>query len=139
MQDHAADQLHIEMALADRALGALAHGGKCRHENVVERLALGDFFLEGRGARAQRIVGKLCQLRLKRIDRTDPGLIAADATVVGRAEEFAGNGANHRSILTFAAAAVRKNVTLLEQLQCDLIRQDRSPGREIGGGPKLVN
>ena len=46
VQDHAADQLHVEMALAERALGRLAHGGEGRHQDVVERLAVGDLRLE---------------------------------------------------------------------------------------------
>ena len=37
VQHHAADQLHVEMALAERALGGLAHGGEGRHQEVVER------------------------------------------------------------------------------------------------------
>ena len=45
VQDHAADQLHVEMALADGALGRFAHGGKGRHQNVVERSAVGDLLL----------------------------------------------------------------------------------------------
>ena len=36
VQHHAADQLHVEMALAERALGGLAHGGEGGHQEVVE-------------------------------------------------------------------------------------------------------
>ena len=36
VQHHAADQLHVEVALAERALGRLAHGGEGGHEKVVE-------------------------------------------------------------------------------------------------------
>ena len=46
VQHHAADQLHVEMALAERALGRLAHGGESRHQDVVERLAVGELLLE---------------------------------------------------------------------------------------------
>ena len=59
VQDHAADQLHVEMALAERALGRLAHGGEGRHQDVVERLAVGELLLEVVGARAQLLVGEL--------------------------------------------------------------------------------
>jgi hypothetical protein len=41
MQHHAADQLDVEMALPERALGRLTHGGEGRNQDVVERLALG--------------------------------------------------------------------------------------------------
>jgi hypothetical protein len=42
VQHHAADQLDVEMALAEHALGRLAHGGEGRHEEIVERRALGE-------------------------------------------------------------------------------------------------
>ena len=95
VQDHAADQLHVEMALADGALGRLAHGGEGRHQNVVERGAVGDLLLEFVGARPQRVVGERLQLLLQRVDRVDPRLIAADPPFIGGAEQLAGNGADH--------------------------------------------
>ena len=96
VQDHAADQLHVEMALADGALGRLAHGGEGRHQDVVERGAFGDLFLESVGARPQRLVGERFQLRLQRVDLGHPRLIAADPPFIGGAEQLAGNGADHR-------------------------------------------
>ena len=42
MQHHAADQLHVEMPLAEGALGRLAHGGEGGHQDVVECLAVGE-------------------------------------------------------------------------------------------------
>ena len=42
MQHHAAHQLHVEMALAERALGRLAHRGEGLGQQVVERLAFGE-------------------------------------------------------------------------------------------------
>ena len=65
VQDHAADQLHVEMALAERALGGLAHGGEGRDQDVVERLAVGELLLESLGARPQLVVGQLRKLRLR--------------------------------------------------------------------------
>src|SRR5262249_58696932 len=100
MQHYAADQLHIEMALAERALGGLAHGGECRNEDVVERLALGELFPELGGAGLQRLVRKGCDFRLERIDRIDPGLISLYPPVVGGAEELAGERADHTEILS---------------------------------------
>ncbi len=95
VQDHAADQLHVEMALADGALGGLAHGGEGRHQDVVERCAVGDLLLEVVGARPQRLVGELLQFGLQRIDRGHPRLIAANPPLIGGAEQLAGNGADH--------------------------------------------
>ena len=46
VQHHAADQLHVEMALAERALGRLAHRGEGGNEQIVERLAGGELLAE---------------------------------------------------------------------------------------------
>ena len=59
VQHHAADQLHVEMALTERALGGLAHGGEGRHQHIVQRLALGKLLLEVGGARPELLVGEL--------------------------------------------------------------------------------
>ena len=99
VQHHAADQLDVEMALAERALGRLAHGGEGRHQDVVERRALGELLLEFVGARAQRLVGQRFQLRLQRVDRLDARPVGADAPVVGGTEQLAGDSADHRIIL----------------------------------------
>ena len=40
VQHHAADQLDVEMALAERPLGGLAHDGEGLDQQVVQRLAL---------------------------------------------------------------------------------------------------
>jgi hypothetical protein len=52
MQHHAADQLHIEMALADGALRRLADRGEGFGEEILELLALLDPGAEGVGAGA---------------------------------------------------------------------------------------
>jgi hypothetical protein len=56
VQHHAADELHIEVALAERALGRLAHGGEGRDQKIVEALLAGrDLTLElGRARRPVR-------------------------------------------------------------------------------------
>ena len=99
MQHHAADQLDVEMALAERALGRLAHGGEGGNEDVVERLAGGELLAELFGAGLQRLVGECLELRLQRVDGVDPGLIALDPAVVGGAEELAGERADHAKFL----------------------------------------
>ena len=95
VQDHAADQLDVEMALAERALGGFAHGGEGRNQKVVERGAFGDLLLEFVGARLQRIVGERLEFLLERIDLVDPRLIAADAPLIGGSKQLAGDGADH--------------------------------------------
>ena len=73
VQHHAADDLHVEMALAERALGGFAHGGKCRRQNIVEGCAFGELLLEFVGPRPQRLVGKLRKLGLQRVDLINAG------------------------------------------------------------------
>ena len=58
VQHHAADQLHVEVALAERALGGLAHGGEGRHQQVVEADAVGELLAELVRARAQLGIGE---------------------------------------------------------------------------------
>ena len=53
VQHQAADQLHVEMALLERALGGFAHGGEGGGGEVVERLAGGEFGAELCGLGAQ--------------------------------------------------------------------------------------
>ena len=56
VQHHAADQLHVEMALAQRALGGLAHHGERLDQQVVQGLAGGQALPELVGLGAQRLV-----------------------------------------------------------------------------------
>ena len=100
MQHHAADQLDVEMALAERALGRLAHGGEGRHQQVVERLALGELLPEFFGTGLQRLVGERGDFLLQRVDGVDAGLIALDPTVVGGTEKLAGERADHAKFLS---------------------------------------
>ncbi len=51
VQHHAADQLHVEMALPERPLGRLAHRGESGNQEVVEGLAVGKLGTEFGGAR----------------------------------------------------------------------------------------
>ena len=83
MQHHAADQLHVEMALAQGPLGRLAHGGKGRHQQIVELGAVGQLLAEGVRARPQLGVGEPLQLRLERIDGLDPGPVGLELAIVG--------------------------------------------------------
>ena len=53
VQHHAADELDVEGAQAERALGSLAHGREGRNEEVVERGAFGDLLAELVGPGAQ--------------------------------------------------------------------------------------
>jgi hypothetical protein len=106
VQHHAADQLHIEMALAERAFAGLAHGRKGRNQEIVEVLAGGEFFAEGFGARAQFFVREPPEFALERVDGIDAGTIGANAPFIGASEEFAGDGAEHAGDPFWSAARV---------------------------------
>ena len=99
-------ELNIEMALAERALGGLAHGGEGRHQQVVEVGAVGDLLLEVVGAGPQRLVGERRDLLFQGVDVFDPRLIAANPPFVGGAEQLAGNGADHTGAPNFGLAAL---------------------------------
>ena len=88
VQHHAADELHVEVALAQRALGGLAHGGEGRHQEIVERRPVLQLAAEILGARLELGVAQSGDLRLERVDGLDAGPIALDAALVRRAEDL---------------------------------------------------
>ena len=93
VQHHAADQLDVEMALAERALGRLAHGGEGGGEQAVELGAVGELAAEFLGAGAQLLVGQRRDLGFQRVDRGDLGSVGLETAIVGRTEELASDGA----------------------------------------------
>jgi hypothetical protein len=106
VQDHAADQLHVEMPLAERALGRLAHRREGRDQDIVEGLAVGQLAFEIVGARPQRLVGQGFQLLFQRVDGVHARAIALDAPLVGGAEHLAEGCADHaENPVTFFGAA----------------------------------
>ena len=99
MQDHAADELNVEMPLTDRPLAGLPYGGECLDQDIVERCAGGDLLLEILGARPQCVVGEFLEILLQCIDRSHTRLIALDAPIVGGTKQFAGESADHAEVL----------------------------------------
>ena len=93
VQHHAADQLHIEVALAERTLGGLAHRGESRNQQVVQLLALSKLFPEHGGAGLERIVGEGCEFGFERVDRLHPAAVLGDLPLVARAENLSGDAA----------------------------------------------
>jgi hypothetical protein len=69
MQHHAADQLHVEMALLERALGGFAHRREGGRGEIVERLAGGQLGAELFGLGAQLLVAERGEFGLERVDR----------------------------------------------------------------------
>ena len=82
VQHNAADQLHVIVALAERALGGFANSRKGLWQQLVERLALGDPGLENRGLSAQFLVGQRFYIGFQRVDPLDQRLQGADVPVV---------------------------------------------------------
>ena len=95
VQHHAADELDVEMALAERALAGLAHRGEDRRQQVLHRLVLA-FAILDRGQRrlpfgdlrAQLVVGELLELRLQPVDLVDVRPQTFNFAVVLRTEDL---------------------------------------------------
>ena len=83
VQDHAALELDVEVTLAERALGALAHRGEGLGQQIVELLALLQTGTKLRGFAAQFVVGELHELRFECIDFRHGPVEAFDDAVVG--------------------------------------------------------
>ena len=77
VQDHPADELHVEVAHAHRPLAHLADDGEGLGEQVVERLALAGALAQRVEALAQLLVGLELQLGLEAADDRDALLVLA--------------------------------------------------------------
>ena len=95
VQHEAADQLHVEMALLQGALGRLAHGGEGGNGEIIEALAGGEFGAERLGLAAQLFVGERSELRFERVDRRYLRSIALQPPIIGGAEQRFENRAEH--------------------------------------------
>src|SRR5215470_3627347 len=73
-RSHAAGQIALALFVAARA-----------YNPIVERLAIGEPFLECPGASAQLRIGERFKSLLQRVDLCDARLIALDAALVGTA------------------------------------------------------
>src|SRR5437763_6960999 len=123
------------MPLPECALGGLAHGGKCRDQNVVERPAVCDLLLEFGGAGLQRLVGQCGDFRLERIDGVDAGLVALHPPVVGGAEKFAGERADHAEFLSSRFMRCSRDVVHQVAYQLTVTRRGKIP--ELGDHPPM--
>ena len=92
MEDHAADQLHVEMAHVEDAPAGFAHHGEGLDQEVVERGALGEFFFEFNGFGGEVDVGELAHCGLEVVDRGHGGQHLFDFALVFGAENFRQNG-----------------------------------------------
>ena len=88
VQDHAADQLGIEVAHAELALRGFANHGKGFRQEIIERLTLGMTLTEFIRLSAQGLVAQPLQGRLKRIDAAHRLGILFNQPVVAAAENL---------------------------------------------------
>ena len=98
MQDHAALELHVEVALAERPLGRLAHHGEGLDQEVVQGLALGQALAEFRCLGTQLLVAELGKLRLECINLRHRLVEAFDDAIIGCAEQASGQRPQHENL-----------------------------------------
>ena len=98
VQDHPADQLDVEMALAEHALGGLAHDREDLGQDVVHAVGAllvvldrADLGLELGDSRAQFVLALGLDLGFEAIDCLDVGSEPLDFAIVPRAEELPPN------------------------------------------------
>ncbi len=94
LQHHAADQLHVEMAQAERAARGLAHDRERLGQQVVEGLAGRELLAELDGLGGEIGVGQGLQGRLERVDLPDEAVVLTDESLVATAEN-AGEPISH--------------------------------------------
>ncbi len=90
VQHHAADQLHVEVAHAQRALGSLAHHREGLGQQLLQLRAVGQPLAEFGGLAAQRAVGELGDLGLERVDALDRPRVMLQQPLIATAEDFLG-------------------------------------------------
>jgi hypothetical protein len=86
VQDHAAEELDIEMTHAQRALRRLAHDRESFGEELVERCAVGMALLQRIGLAAQFRIGQLAHVRLEGVDPRHGERILLQESFVAAAE-----------------------------------------------------
>ena len=87
MQDDAAHQLHVEVALTQRALSRLAHRREGIGQQIVELRPIRELLPELSRAFTQFVIRQRNELRLHLVYRGDDGLEALDVAIVGGAEQ----------------------------------------------------
>ena len=95
VQHHAAHQLNVEMPLAQRAPGCLAHRREGFRLQVVQGGATGQPLAEFGSLGAQGFVRQRLHGRFQRVDLGDPTLVSLEGPIVGSAEYGAGDGSEH--------------------------------------------
>ena len=87
VEDKAADQLDVEVALFQRSFCCFPDSGKGGRRQVVESSSGGKLGPKFVGLPAQFVIAQRLKLGLERVDLGDHRPIALEPTVVGRAED----------------------------------------------------
>ncbi len=88
MEHHAADELNVEVPLAERAFRALAHRREGFGQKILEALAVLKPLAELHGLAAQFLIGESRELRLKRVDWRYLSIVTPQASFIGTAEDL---------------------------------------------------
>ena len=125
MQHHAADQLDVEVAHAERAPAGLAAEREGLVEQVVERLAVAGALAQLVGLLAQLVVLEQLHLGLDGVDALDALLVVLELARLAHAQgavyEFAGHGRKASSGLPRRPAGRRGR----------LLRRDSGGGERV--------
>ena len=95
VQDHAADQLDVEMALTEGAFGGLANRRESFLQKIVEGRPGGETVAEFRGLGSQRGVVQSLHFRLEGVDRGDPRRQPFEDPVILRPKQGLGQISKH--------------------------------------------
>ena len=95
VQNDAAEQLYIKMALTKSAFSGFTNRRESLLKKIVERLAAGEAFLQPAGAAGQFFVVEVFELRFERVDSFDPLLHELQNAVVLGTKQCLGDGAEH--------------------------------------------
>ena len=88
MQDHAADQLHVEVPHVEDAAAGFAADGEGFDQQVVERCAVGERFFEFDGFGGEIDVARAAGFGLEIVDGGDDRAHRLDFALVLGAENF---------------------------------------------------
>ena len=86
VQDHSADELHVEMPHVELAAGHLPTDRESFRQNIVKGFAGSQALLEGLRFVGQGVIGQRSQLRFQGVDALDDWHQGLDFTVVLAAE-----------------------------------------------------
>ena len=103
VQDDAADQLHVEVAHMQDTPAGFADDGEGFNEQIVERGALGDFFLEFDGLGGKVDIGEGLELRFQFVNGGNSRPKRFYFALVFGAENLCQYCVNHKQVSSGAA------------------------------------